>query len=34
MMIHQRKCMGKWVRGGRPYEEQRGKEGDCDFPYW
>jgi hypothetical protein len=33
MMIHQRKYMGNWVKGGRPYEEQRGKGGNYGFPY-
>jgi hypothetical protein len=33
MMIHQRKCMGNEVVGGRPYEEQKGKGGNCDFLY-
>jgi hypothetical protein len=32
--IHQRKCMGNRVMGGRPYEEQKGKGGNCDFLYW
>ena len=30
MIIHHRKCMGNWVRGGRPYEEQEEKREDLN----